>query len=253
MPLRASTPCAGAGRRSPRSFETSVPAARIGLVDSSREPARRTKGDLITDTTVIETEPEGLDRLLTVPNVITLVRLACIPVFLWLLFGANRQTAAAVLLGVLGATDWVDGYVARRFRQVSTLGKVLDPVADRVLVVTAVVAIMVDGAVPLWFGAATLAREVVVSGAVLLLASFGASRIDVLWVGKAGTFALMFSYPAFLLGHGTATWQEPVRAIAWVTGIVGLVLAWTAAASYIPLARRALVEGRSGRISRGEP
>jgi cardiolipin synthase (CMP-forming) len=188
-----------------------------------------------------------------VPNVITLVRLACIPVFLWLLFGADRQTGAAVLLAVLGATDWVDGFVARRFGQVSTLGKVLDPVADRVLVVTAVVAIIVKGAVPLWFGTATLAREAVVSGAVLLLASLGASRIDVLWVGKAGTFALMFSYPAFLLGHGTAGWQEPIRAIAWVTGIVGLVLAWAAAASYVPVARRALVDGRRGRAVRGEP
>ena len=91
---------------------------------------------------------DGLDRILTAPNVITLVRLLCIPLFLWLLFGAHRQTAAAVLLGVLGATDWVDGYVARRFGQVSTLGKVLDPTADRLLVGTAVISIMVYGAVP---------------------------------------------------------------------------------------------------------
>jgi cardiolipin synthase (CMP-forming) len=209
------------------------------------------RGIPITETTVVETEPDGLDRLVTVPNAITLARLACIPIFLWLLFGVDRQTGAAVLLAVLGATDWVDGYVARRFGQVSTLGKVLDPVADRVLVLTAVVAIMVKGAVPLWFGAATLAREAVVSAAVLLLASLGASRIDVLWVGKAGTFALMFSYPAFLLGNGTATWQEPIRAIAWVTGIVGLVLAWIAAASYVPLARRALAQGRRGRNPQG--
>jgi cardiolipin synthase len=189
----------------------------------------------------------GLDRILTVPNAITAVRLACIPVFLWLLFGADRQSAAAVLLAVLGATDWVDGFVARRFHQVSTVGKVLDPVADRVLVVTAVVAIIVHGAVPVWFGVATLAREAVVSGAVLLLASLGATRIDVLWVGKAGTFALMFAYPAFLLSYGNATWQEPIRVVAWVTGIIGLGLAWWAAASYVPVARRALVDGRRAR------
>ena len=96
------------------------------------------------------------------------------------------------------------------------------------------VAIIVYGAVPVWFGVATLAREVVVSGAVLLLASLGATRIDVLWVGKAGTFALMFSYPAFLLGDGTAQWQDPIRVIAWVTGLIGLALAWVAAASYVP-------------------
>ena len=195
----------------------------------------------------------GTDRILTVPNGITLVRLACIPLFLWLLFGADRQTAAALLLGVLGATDWVDGFVARRYHQVSTVGKVLDPVADRVLVVTAVIAITVHGAVPVWFGVATLAREVVVSGAVLLLASLGAARIDVLWVGKAGTFALMFSYPAFLLSYGTAVWQDPIRVIAWITGIIGLILAWTAAASYVPVARRALSDGRRARSSAVTP
>src|SRR5580704_13411471 len=111
-------------------------------------------------------------------------RLLCIPLFLWLLFGAGRQTAAAILLGVLGATDWVDGFLARRFHQVSTVGKVLDPAADRVLVGTGVIAIMIHGAVPIWFGVATLVREVVVAGTVLVLAALGAKRIDVLWIGK---------------------------------------------------------------------
>jgi len=198
--------------------------------------------------TVAATDDDAgdLTRILTVPNVVTLVRLACIPVFLWLLFGARQQTAAAVLLAALGATDWVDGFVARRYHQVSTLGKVLDPLADRVLVGTAVIAIIVHGAVPLWFGVATLAREALVSSAVVLLAALGARRIDVLWVGKAGTFALMVAYPAFLLGHGHAAWQVPVQAVAWVTGLVGLGLAWVAAASYVPVARRALATGRRG-------
>ena len=194
-------------------------------------------------------DDNGLDRILTAPNVITLVRLLCIPIFLWLLFGVHRQTAAAVLLAVLGATDWVDGFVARRYGQVSTFGKVLDPTADRLLVGTAVISIMVYGAVPLWFGIATIAREVLVSVMVVLLAGLGAARIDVLWVGKAGTFGLMFAYPAFLLGDGTATWQAPIRAIAWVTGLIGLGLAWWAAGSYIGPARRALQEGRAARRS----
>jgi cardiolipin synthase len=194
-------------------------------------------------------DDEGLDRILTAPNVITMVRLLCIPIFLWLLFGAHRQTAAAVLLAVLGATDWVDGFVARRYGQVSTFGKVLDPTADRILVGTAVISIMVYGAVPLWFGLATIAREVLVSAMVLLLASLGAARIDVLWVGKAGTFGLMFAYPTFLLGYGTAGWQEPIRIIGWVTGLIGLGLAWWAAGSYIGPARRALREGRAARRS----
>jgi cardiolipin synthase (CMP-forming) len=194
-------------------------------------------------------DEEGLDRILTAPNVITLIRLLCIPLFLWLLFGAHRQTAAAILLAVLGATDWIDGYVARRFQQVSTVGKVLDPTADRILVGTAVVAVIIHGAVPLWFGIATIVREVLVSGVVLLLASLGASRIDVLWVGKAGTFGLMCSYPAFLLSYGTASWQEPVRVVAWIAGTGGLTLAWIAAASYVAPARTALREGRAARRS----
>ena len=141
------------------------------------------------------------------PNAITLVRLACIPLFVWLLFGADRQTAAAVLLGALGATDWIDGFVARRYHQVSTVGKVLDPVADRVLVVTAVIAITVHGAVPVWFGVATLAREVVVSAAVLLLASLGAGP-DRRAVGRQGRYVrphvLLPGLPAQLRHGGLA-------------------------------------------------
>jgi cardiolipin synthase (CMP-forming) len=178
-----------------------------------------------------------------------MLRLLCIPLFVWLLFGAHEQTAAAILLAVLGATDWVDGYVARRFGQVTTLGKVLDPVADRLLVGTGVISILVYGAVPLWFGVATIAREVLVSVMVLALASLGAARIDVLWVGKAGTFGLMFAYPTFLLGYGNAGWQEPIKVIAWVTGIVGLALAWYAAGSYVGPARKALRDGRAARRS----
>ncbi len=196
-------------------------------------------------------EQDALDRWATVPNAVTAVRLLCIPLFLWLLFGAGRQTAAAIVLAVLGATDWVDGFIARRFHQVSTVGKVLDPVADRVLVATAVIAVVVHGAVPVWFGVATLAREVLVGVAVLLLAALGASRIDVLWVGKAGTFGLMFAYPAFLLSDGSAGWQTPIHDIAWVTGGIGLVLAWVALFSYVGPARRALAAGRRGRSLAG--
>jgi cardiolipin synthase len=195
-------------------------------------------------------EEPGLDRVLTVPNAVTMLRLLCVPLFVWLLFGAHRQSAAAVLLAVLGATDWVDGSVARRCHQVSTLGKVLDPAADRILVGTGVIAVIVRGAVPLWFGIATLAREVLVAGTVLVLAALGARRIDVLWIGKAGTFGLMFAYPAFLLGHGTADWQGPIRDVAWVSGGAGLVLAWVAAAMYLLPARQALGEGRAVRRTR---
>jgi cardiolipin synthase len=185
--------------------------------------------------------------ILTVPNLITLVRLLCLPLFVWLVFGAKEQTTAGILLAVLGATDWVDGYVARRFHQVSTVGKVLDPTADRLLVGTAVIVIIVHGAVPLGFGVATLAREALVGIMVLVLAGLGAARIDVLWVGKAGTFGLMFAYPAFLLAHGSASWQDPTRVVAWIAGIAGLTLAWIAAGAYVKPARAALAAGRQGR------
>jgi cardiolipin synthase (CMP-forming) len=194
--------------------------------------------------------PDGEDRILTVPNLITVLRLVGTGVFVWLLFGAHRQTPAAILLAVVGATDWVDGFLARRLHQVSTVGKVLDPLADRLLVGTAVISVMVRGAVPLWFGVATITREAVVSTAVLLLASLGAERIDVLFVGKAGTFGLMFAYPTFLLSYGSAGWQGPIRTIGWVTGIIGLTLAWVAAGSYVPVGYRALVAGRAGRAAR---
>lgn len=185
--------------------------------------------------------------ILTVPNLITVLRLACLPVFVWLVFGAREQTPAAILLAVLGATDWVDGFVARRFHQVSTVGKVLDPTADRLLVGAAVIVIIIHRAVPVWFGVVTLSREVLVGAMVLVLAALGSARIDVLWVGKAGTFGLMFAYPAFLLGHGPASWQAGVRDFAWVAGGAGLTLAWIAAAAYVKPARAALRAGRRGR------
>lgn len=194
-----------------------------------------------------ERPAEPLDRILTVPNAITAARLACVPVFCWLLFGAQRQSTAAVLLAVLGATDFADGYAARHWNQVSRIGKVLDPTADRILVGTAVISVMVRGAVPLWFGIATVVREAIVSATVVVLGLLGAERVDVLWVGKAGTFGLMFAYPAFLLAHGSAGWQHPIEVCAWVAGLAGLLLAWIAAFCYIPAARVALSAGRSGR------
>jgi cardiolipin synthase (CMP-forming) len=188
--------------------------------------------------------------VLTVANVVTTVRLAGVGVFLWLLFGAHHQTVAAVLLGVLGATDWVDGQLARRLHQVSKIGKILDPAVDRVLVGTAVVAVIVHGAVPLWFGLLTVVREAVISGIVLVLAALGARRIDVLWIGKAGTFGLMVAYPGFLISHGSAGWQQPFHVVAWIAGGAGIVLAWAAAIAYLVPARRALAEGRAARRGR---
>ena len=184
-------------------------------------------------------------RLLTLPNAITLVRLSCLPVFLWLLFGRDNRAAAAWLLAALGATDWVDGYLARHMGQVSELGKVLDPVADRLLFLVGGGAILVDGSVPTWFALVVLVRETLVGGTTLLLAALGARRIDVTWFGKAGTFMLMVAFPLFLASHSTLGWADVAEVLAWAAGIPGLVLSLYAAALYVPLARRALAEGRA--------
>jgi cardiolipin synthase len=189
------------------------------------------------------------DRVLTVPNLVTTIRLLCVPLFLYLLFWADppHRVAAAYLLAALGATDWVDGYTARRWHQVSSVGKILDPTADRILLGTAVVAILIDHALPTWLAIAAITREVVVAAAALTLAAAGARRIDVTWVGKAGTFALMFSFPLFLGAHAPDLWwRHEARFLAYAWGIPGIVLSYYAAAAYIPIARTALKEGRVG-------
>ena len=191
------------------------------------------------------TAPE--DRIVTIPNVISVVRLLCIPWFLYLLFGRDQRADAAILLAVLGATDWVDGYIARRWNQVSTLGKVLDPVADRLLLIVGIVAIIVDGSVPVVVAVLALVREGLVAGATLLLAALGARRIDVTWWGKAGTFGLMFAFPLFLAGNSDLFWADTADVLAWVCAVPGIVLGYVALALYVPMARKALAEGRAPR------
>ncbi|MBM3672902.1 MAG: CDP-alcohol phosphatidyltransferase family protein [Actinobacteria bacterium] len=187
--------------------------------------------------------------LFTVPNAISIVRLLCIPLFLWLLFGVEERMAAFALLAGLGATDWVDGWIARRFDQVSTVGKILDPVADRILLLTAVIALMVDGVVPTWVGVLVLVREAIVSAATLALALAGAARIDVKWAGKAGTFALMFALPGFLLIDvlDPGTGRDVAEVATWIATAGGLVLGYIAVAQYVPIARNALRSGRQTR------
>ncbi|MGO9560453.1 MAG: CDP-alcohol phosphatidyltransferase family protein [Acidimicrobiales bacterium] len=185
---------------------------------------------------------DGLDRIWTIPNLLSFGRLVLVAAFVWLLFGDHARVAAVVVLAVAGATDFVDGYVARRFNQVSTLGKVLDPTADRIVLGTGVIAIAVYGAVPGWLAGVVIGREVLVSAAVLALAALGAKRIDVLWVGKAGTFGLMFCFPSFLLSYGGASWEHVLRDVTWVLLVPALGLSFVAAASYVPLARKALAE-----------
>lgn len=183
-------------------------------------------------------------RPFTIPNAMSMVRLACIPWFVWILFANDDRAGAAILLAVLGATDWTDGWFARRFDQVSEFGKILDPTADRLMMLTAVIATWIDGSVPAWFAALTLLREGLVSLAALGLGALGVTRFDVTWWGKTGTFFLMFAYPFLLGGASTIEGHEILRILGWLCGVPGLAIAWFAAWGYVPIARRALADAR---------
>jgi cardiolipin synthase len=193
------------------------------------------------------TADDGIDRILTIPNVITAVRLSLLPVFVYLLFGQDDRFWAGWLLFGIGCTDWVDGYLARRLGQVSTVGKVLDPVADRLLFFVGGGAILIDGSVPIWVVVLVLVREVAVAIGTVVLAGLGARRIDVTWYGKAATFLLMGALPAFLVSHSDASTADAYGILAWSVAIPGLVLSYYSAALYVPMGRTALAEGRAGR------
>jgi cardiolipin synthase len=195
----------------------------------------------------VPTESAAENEIFTVPNLITLVRLACLPLFVWLLLGRDNPLAAGALLGALGATDWVDGWYARRFNAISNLGKIFDPVVDRLLFFVSIVAIIIAGSAPLWFCIAVLVREVAIALATLALASLGARRIDVTWVGKAATFGLMFAFPGFLWASTEWVLQPFFEIAAWLCAIPSLLASYYAAALYVPLGLQALREGRRAR------
>lgn len=186
-------------------------------------------------------------EIFTLPNLITLTRLFSLPVFLWLLFSANDRGAAAWLLGGLGATDWVDGWVARRFNQQSNFGAIFDPAVDRGLFIVAVVAILIDRSMPLWFGWAVLVREVAVAGAMLIATAFGMQRFAVNKWGKRYTFLLMFAVPLILLGQAQGAGSQWVTRLGWFFGIPALVMSYATAFNYVPVIKANL---RSGRASR---
>ena len=194
----------------------------------------------------------GEERILTIPNVISLIRLCLIPVFVWLLLGRDDRRSAVVLLAVLGATDWVDGWIARRFDQGSTLGKIIDPVADRLLLAAGIGAILIDGSVPRWLGIVVVSREVAISIAVVVIAALGARRIDVQWAGKAQTMGWMIAFPLFLASRSGFSWSRWADDLAWIVTIPTLAFMVYASVTYVPIARRALAEGRAGRAGRAE-
>lgn len=195
--------------------------------------------------TVAAPPPPTTAGVLTVPNGITLLRLGCLPIFLYLLFGRDNPAGAGWLLGGLGATDWVDGALARRLGQISEFGKVFDPTVDRLLFIVATIGIIVANGAPLWFCWLVVIREVLVA-AMMATATvvFHMKRFDVSRWGKLATFLLMFAVPGFLIGGSDTAGHTGFQIASWILGIPGLVLSWATAGAYVPRVRRAVAEAK---------
>ena len=169
--------------------------------------------------------------ILTVPNAISVVRIAAVPFFLWLLLARDDPVAAAWVLATIGWTDWIDGWVARRFDQVSEVGKFLDPAADRLAVAAAVVGGWISGHLPWPVAAAIAVREAVVMLGALVLAVRARAKIDVRYIGKVATLGLYVAIPFFFFHSGTGwEWQAWV---AWGLAIPSLLLYYVVAGQYV--------------------
>lgn len=178
-------------------------------------------------------------RVLTVPNLISAARLLLVPVFAVLLV-QHRDVWALVVLGVSGASDWLDGVVARRWNQMSRLGQLLDPAADRLFILVTIVTLAWRGVVPWWLVVLLVLRDVLLGGVQLVVARAGHRPLPVHLAGKAGTFSLLYAFPLLLLGH----WHGPVAAAAtvvgWAFALWGVGLYWFSGVLYAGQARRVL-------------
>jgi len=177
------------------------------------------------------------DRIVTWPNALSALRLAGVPVFLWLVLGLRSATGdiiAAGLLGAAGISDWLDGKLARMLNQQSKLGQALDPAADRLYIVVTIIALAVRGIIPWWLFAAIVGRELLVGLLLLVLRSrtnYGSLQVS--FVGKAATLCLMYAFPLLFLGaHGGIT-AEVVRVIGWAFAVWGVALYWWAGLLYV--------------------
>lgn len=179
-------------------------------------------------------EPYDTTRVLTLPNVLSFIRLLGVPVFLWLLLAEISDIWAVVVLAVGGATDWLDGYLARAWNQRSRLGQVLDPIADRLYILATLIGFVMRDIVPLWLLVVLAARDVVMALSLgMPLRRRGFASLPVHFMGKAATFLLLYAFPLVLLGEGTADWQVAARVFGWALVIWGAVLYWWSGALYL--------------------
>jgi len=170
--------------------------------------------------------PDG--RVLTVPNLLSVLRLAGVPLFLWLLLGPHADGYAVLVLMVAGFTDWLDGKAARWLNQYSRLGELLDPAADRLYILATLLAFLIRGIVPWWVVAALVGRDVVLAICVAIMRRRGYGPFPVTYLGKAATFNLLYAFPLLLLAQGDSTLAEVSRALGYAfTAWGGVLYLWS--------------------------
>ena len=189
-------------------------------------------------------EPTPSDRILTLPNAVSFARLLGVGVFWWVLVAEDNIALAAWLIFIIGWTDWIDGFLARRLNQVTKLGKALDPVADRLMIVSAVVGGLVTGVVPAIIAVPLLVREALMGLLTVYLAMRGGGTLEVRYLGKAATFALYGAIPAFYLA-AAGFLEDLMLVLAWFFGILGLMLYWYVLVEYVGDVRTALPDVKS--------
>lgn len=172
------------------------------------------------------------NRVWTLPNVLSMVRLAGVPLFLWLVLGPEADLLALGVLMLSGITDFLDGYLARRLGQTSVLGQVLDPVADRLYILAVVIGLALRDIVPWWVALSLPLRDLLLWGLVPLLRTRGYSALPVHFLGKAATFNLLYAFPLLLLGDGDGTVATLADVFGWAFAIWGIALYWWAGILY---------------------
>lgn len=200
----------------------------------------------------MRTPPSGIGPVWTLPNVLSMLRLAGVPVFCWLALGPKADGWAVIVLMVAGLTDYADGKIARRFNLTSRLGELLDPAADR-LYILATLAVLTDRSIiPLWLTVALAARELVLAVALVVLQRAGIGPPAVTFLGKAAALNLMYAFPLLLLSVGPTTIDHVVRPLAWAFAGWGAALYLWTGALYLLYERRLLLAARADRPARAD-
>ncbi|HYN75893.1 MAG TPA: CDP-alcohol phosphatidyltransferase family protein [Candidatus Limnocylindria bacterium] len=184
------------------------------------------------------------DRVLTIPNLLSLLRLLGVPVFLWLVLVPEADGWAVVVLFLSGLSDYFDGMLARRWNQISRVGQLLDPIADRLYVVSALVAFGIREIVPWWLVVLILARDLVLAATLPTLKRLGYTGLPVHFLGKAATANLLAAFPWLLLGTGDSTFAAWAHAFGWAFLIWGTALYWWAGIGYLWQVRSLVVQSR---------